>query len=384
MIETADGNYFLIGYSQSYRNGDSDILLMKVSPSGALLWQKILGGYGNDYGRDIIKTSDGNYLIVGSSNSERYTDQDAYLIKIDPNGTVKWSKYIGGMSDDYGFSIKQTSDGGFVMLGQTYSYNAPGGDAYLVKLKSTGDTSWTKRYGGAHGDEGVYITNSGDGGYVFVVRDSSSAGKDVDIRVIKTDANGTVAWNKSYGGTKKDTPKMIQKTLDGGYIIGGHSRSFGWVNPDMWILKCNSGGDTLWTRHYGGYDHEHCYVVRELPGGSLIAVGKTASYGPDFDPIFIKLNSSGNIVVSIDDQLLSESKFNLYPNPATDKVNLILTGGCTQKVCVRSLSGDELYSKDLKLEDELEIDFSDKANGIYLVSLMTTAGSVTKKVVVAR
>lgn len=382
MLATADGNFFLAGYSYSYGGGDMDILLMKIDPAGTLLWTKTYGGNGNDMGRDIIQTADGNYMIIGSSNSPGLGDQNANLIKIDPSGTILWSKLYGGTSNDYGNCVKQTSDGGYIMIGQTFSFGSPGGDAYLVKLNSNGDTTWTKQFGGTLNDEGYYITVATDGGYVFLVRDSSNVGQDIDIRMIKTDANGTIVWNKVYGGNKKDTPKMVQNTSDGGYIIGAISRSFGWINPDMWILKCNSMGDTTWTRHYGGSQNEHCYVVREILDGSYIAIGKTASYSPNFDPIFLKLSPNGSITVGMKELDMVSENVQLYPNPSEGNIYVESKGYEINKVRITNLLGEQVYSKELNKDEPIDIEIPDKRSGVYILTCETGSHSITKKFIV--
>ncbi|MBI2722522.1 MAG: T9SS type A sorting domain-containing protein [Bacteroidetes bacterium] len=381
MLATTDGNYFLVGYSQSYGGGDYDILLMKIDPAGTVLWTQTYGGWGNDIGRDVITTSDGNYVIVGSSNSPGLADQNANLIKIDPSGNVLWSKFYGGTANDYGNSVRQTSDGGYIMLGKTFSYGVGNGDAYLVKLNSNGDTTWTKTFGGPQNDEGEYITIAPDGGYAFLVRDSSSAGKDIDVRFIKTDASGNVVWNKVYGGNKKDTPKMVQTTSDGGYIIGAISRSFGWMNPDMWILKCNSLGDTTWARHYGGTQNEHCYVVREMTDGSYIAIGKTGSYGPNLSAYFLKLNSQGTLTVGLEEQNKNPLTISVYPNPSTGIFNIDLTEIGPANIHINDLLGKEIYTKSINKTGLESIQLNSKP-GIYFMTLKTGKGEVTKKLIV--
>lgn len=382
MLETTDGNYFLVGYSQSYGGGDYDILLIKINPSGDTLWKKTYGSWGNDLARDVIATSDGNYMIVGWSKAPGQPANNANLIKIDPSGTVLWNKMYGGAADDYGNCVKQTSDGGYIMIGQTFNGGAGGGDAWLVKLDSNGDTTWTKRYGGAQNDEGYYITIAPDGGYVFLIRDSSNAGQDIDTRIIKTDATGNVVWNKLYGGDRKDTPKMIQNTSDGGFIACGNSRSFGWINPDMWILKLNSGGDTTWTRHYGGSQNEHCYVIREMADGSYIATGKSASYGPDFDPIFLKLNPEGKIVVGQREFSLAAENIRLYPNPAKGHLTVNITGADIEEISITNLLGQEIYSIGLKNEEQISIDLHQNNPGVYFLSCKTHSQTITKKFIV--
>ena len=381
MLPTNDGNYFLIGYSQSYSGGDMDILLLKIDPAGNQLWLKTYGGTGNDEGRDIIATADGNYMIVGSTNSGM-TSKNANLIKIDPSGTVIWNKTYGGNNDDFGNSIKLCNDGGFIMLGQTFSYGVGNGDAYLVRTNINGDTLWTKTFGGLLSDEGVYVTANTDNTFTFVIRDSSNVGRDIDIRIVKTDASGILIWSKTYGGYKKDTPKMIQPTSDGGYVVAGHSRSFGWITPDMWILKLNNVGDTSWTRHYGGANHEHCYVAREQTDGSYIAVGKTESYGPDMDPIFLKLNPGGSLVTGIKESLISAIDINVYPNPTDGKLTINLTDNKATKITVTDVLGIEIFTKELSNENQITIELIDKKPGVYFLKSTTKNQSITKKFII--
>jgi hypothetical protein len=383
MLPTNDGNYFIIGYSQSYGGGDVDILLLKIDASGNQKWLKTYGGTGNDQGRDIIATADGNYMIVGSSNSYGLTNQNANLIKIDTAGVVKWNKTYGGNSDDFGNSVKQCNDGGFIMLGQTFSYGVGNGDAYLIKTAANGDTLWTKTFGGLLSDEGVYVTANNDNTFTFVIRDSSNVGKDIDIRIVKTDVSGNLTWSKTYGGYKKDTPKMIQPTSDGGYVVAGHSRSFGWINPDMWILKLNNTGDTTWTKHYGGNNHEHCYVVREQIDGSYIAVGKTESFGPDMDPIFLKLNMNGNLITGIEEQIISSNDIDLYPNPNEGILNIDLTNFKAIKITVTDILGVEIYRRELNNNEEnINIKLYDKKPGVYFVKGESETQSVIKKFII--
>jgi hypothetical protein len=381
MLATNDGNYFLVGYSQSYGGGDLDILLQKIDPAGNQIWLKTYGGYGNDYARDITATNDGNYLIVGSSNSQSTTGQNANLIKIDPAGNVIWSKTYGGSANDHGCIVKQCSDGGFIMLGQTYSYGVGNGDAWLVKTNSSGDTTWTKTFGGSQNDEGISLTVNNDDSFTFIIRDSSNAGQDIDTRIVKTNPTGSIIWDKTYGGNKKDTPKMIQKTSDGGYVVAAISRSFGWVNPDMWILKLTSTGDTTWTRHYGGSNNEHCYTVRELTDGSYIAVGKATSFGPTMDPILLKINSNGTLTVGLQ-EFAQNSPIQLYPNPNSGNLNLDLSNFKAKKITITDILGVEIFNKEIENENLLTIKLDDQKSGVYFVKSESETQSVINKFII--
>ncbi len=378
MIATIDGNFFLIGYSQSYGGGDADIFLMKVDQNGNLIWQKTYGGFGNDFGQDIIAVADGNYVIVGWSNSGA-SSNDANIIKIDPAGNVIWNRMLGGVSDDYGHSIKQCADG-LIILGHTMEVG--NGDAYLIKTDNDGIYQWHKTIGGAGYDEGSYINVNGDGSFTFIVRDSSNAGMDIDLRITKTDAGGNVIWSKAYGGDKKDTPKMIQPTSDGGYIIGAISRSFGWINPDMWILKCDGGGDTTWTRHYGGVNNEHCYVVREQPDGSYIAIGKTASFGPDMDAIFLKLNPNGTMAVGVEENKTLANNIRVYPNPSNGTIKIEMPDMKATKITVTNSLGQDIYKREVENLESIDLGLSDKKAGVYFIKCESENYSIIKNIII--
>jgi len=380
MLQAADGNYFIIGYSQSYGGGDYDVLLLKIDPAGNTIWLKTYGGWGNDQGLDIIATSDGNYMIVGNSNSAAMADQDMFLIKIDPAGTVIWNKWLGGSSNDFGNSIQQCSDGGYIVLGNTFSFGA-GGDAYLVKTDAGGNIAWTKTFGGALYDEGVYLHLNTDGSYTFVVRDSSTVGHDIDVRIIKTDMSGNVIWNKAYGGTKKDTPKMIQSTMDGGYVVAAITRSFGLITPDMWIVKLDANGDTTWTRRYGGNQNEHCYVVRELSDGSLIATGKTSSYSPDFEIIFLKMNSSGTLTVGMEETMIHEHGFTIFPNPFNERFVLDAEPASVCEISITDVCGQEVYRNNNVTHGRTEIVLNDRSAGVYFITVQGALRSFTRKII---
>jgi hypothetical protein len=381
MIPSGDGNFLIVGYSQSYGGGDKDIILIKVDADGNAAWTKTYGSWGNDVGDDVIATSDGNFLIVGSSNSGSSTGLNANLIKVDAGGNVIWNKQYGGGSDDFGHSVKQCSDGGFIMLGHSFSYGT-NGDAYLLKTDASGNEAWYKNFGGSQYDEGTYITTNSDGSFTFLVRDSSNAGQDIDVKIIKTDGSGNTVWTKNYGGNKKDTPKMISNTSDGGYIIAAISRSFGWVNPDMWILKTNSAGDTTWTRHYGGVAHEHAYVAKEQGDGSYIVVGKSDSYGPDMDIMFLKLNSQGTLAVGVNELFADAGTIKVYPNPSNGKMKIDLSGTEFARITIKDVVGNEIYAVQGIKEEELSIDLRTQQPGIYFLRCESDKGTALKKFII--
>jgi hypothetical protein len=385
LLPTSDGNYFIVGYTQSFGTGDQNIYLLKINPAnGDTLFTKVYGGFGNEDGKEIAATADGNYVIVGASNSLNYANNDVQLIKINPAGDILWTKYYGGPNYESARSVKLCLDGGFIIAGKTAANSTAVASLYLVKTNPTGDTTWTKTYGGPDSYEGKSILANSDGTYTLCVDDSSGA-RDSDVKVMKIDAGGTIIWNKTYGGTDKDICKMIQPTTDGGYIVAGISRSFGWINPDFWILKFNSTLDTTWTRHYGGAGHEHCFAVKQTSDGGYIAIGHTKSYTPNTQVMFLKLNSEGKFgTVASVDEFASNTTFNVYPNPSEGIMNIDLKGTSEAELIIRNVTGQTVFSERINsstINSSEVVDLKGKESGIYFLTVLSTKQTLTKKII---
>ncbi len=379
MLATNDGNYFIVGSTQSFGGGDQDIYLLKINPSGDTLWTKRYGGFGNEDGNEITATADGNYVIVGGSNSVNLSNNDIQFIKIDPAGSVIWMKYYGGPDYESARSVKLCLDGGFIIAGKTASTSNSVATLFLVKTDASGDTIWTKKYsGGGNSYEGKSILASSDGTYTLCLDDSSGA-RDSDVRVMKISATGSVLWNKMYGGIDKDIAKMIQPTSDGGYIIASVCRSFGWLSPDMWLLKLDALGDTTWTKHYGGPGHEHCYAVRQTADGGYVAVGHTKSYTPNTEIMLIKLDATGKIADGIEEFVVNNS-IGIYPNPTDGLFKITFSDPVSSSVItICNLAGQEIVSE--KINPFQTVDLRGAADGIYFVSVKLNNQLSTKKII---
>jgi hypothetical protein len=380
MIETSDGNFFIVGYTQSFGGGDYDVYLLKIDPAGNIIWQKNLGGFGNEEGREIIKTNDGNYVIVGTTNSNT-SSQNAFLMKVDLSGAVLWTKYYGGPDKEYGNSVQQFSDGSLILTGQTYSSGNGKGDVYLVKTNSNGDVIWSKTFGGVQDEEGVSVVANSDGSCVTVIRDSSG-GRDIDIRVIKADIDGNIVWNKEYYGLAKDTPKRIRATKDGGYIIGAISRSFGWIYPDIWLLKLNAMGDTSWTKHIGWGNHEHCHDLKESAEGGYLVVGHTRSFGPAQQILFMKINDSG--LVSLKKINDAENDWEVFPNPSTGEIQVNLKNHMVSDVHLLDALGKQCEVEVVchATSKSLNLSLKNKKPGVYFLSIVTGEAVLKRKIIV--
>ena len=189
------------------------------------VWEVSFGGSSGDYGYSVQQTSDGGYIMTGHTESFGNGD-DVYLVKADANGVQQWSQTFGGWDYDDGYSVQQTSDGGFVIVGVTYSFGNGDGDVYLVKTDSNGIQQWYRTFGGWDYDYGNSVQQTSDGGYIITghtyLGDTLGA-----VYLIKTNSNGVQQWYKSLGGVDYDEGYCVQQTSDGGYIISGYTRSFG-------------------------------------------------------------------------------------------------------------------------------------------------------------
>ena len=193
---------------------------------------------------------------------------------LEPGDTL-WTRTYGGVDDDIGYSVQQTSDGGYFVAGYTGVY--PQYDFYLVKTDPDGDTLWTRTYGGSGYDKAHCGVQTSDGGYMVAGGTQSFGAGDWDVYLVKTDGNGDSLWTRTYGGDRWDWARSIQQTSDGGYIIAGLTQSFGAGWNDVWILKTDANGDTLWTRTCGGSDQDYGAFVLQTTDGGYIVAGYTIS-----------------------------------------------------------------------------------------------------------
>lgn len=263
------------------------ILFAEIS-SAQITFQKTFGGTGSDAGTGVQQTNDGGYIITGSIANFGAGNSDAFLIKTNAIGDTLWTKTYGGTSDDGGRAVQQTTDGGYVIIGYSSSFN----NIYLLKTTGNGNISWSKTYSGSGTAEGQSVIQTSDGGY-FISGDGN------DINLIKTDSNGDTLWTRVYGGTGSCRAYSVQETNDGGYIINGYAQG-STTGTDYYLLKINAFGDSLWTRTYGGISSEQGRSVKQTNDGGYIIAGKTfASFGVGSDDVYlIRTDSIGNVLWS--------------------------------------------------------------------------------------
>jgi len=294
--QTSDGGYILAGWTISFGAGNNDILLIKTDANGDIIWAKTYGGTSHDYAYSVQQTSDGGYIVAGRTSSFGAGGYDFFLIKTDANGNIIWAKTYGGTSWDNAYSVQQTSDGGYILIGETYSFGAGSNDFLLIKTDANGDIIWAKTYGEWWYDYASSVQQTSDGGYIVAGLTYSFGAGDGDFFLIKTDENGNIQWAKTYGGTYYDRAWSVQQTSDGGYIVAGHTQSFGAGYWDIFLIKTDANGNIQWAKTYGGTNNDWAYSVQQTSDGGYIVAGHTQSFGAGYWDIFlIKTDANGNI-----------------------------------------------------------------------------------------
>jgi len=290
--QTSDGGYIVAGSSESFGAGSLDFWVLKLTSTGEIEWQRTYGGIYWDEAFSIQQTSDGGYIVAGFTLSFGAGDEDSWILKLNSAGDIEWQYTYGGSKHDSFHSVQQTSDGGYIVAGDTASFGDESGDIWVLKLLSTGEIEWQYTYGGIFSDYSPSIQQTSDGGYIVASSSESFDAIDSDFWVLKLDSNGAIEWQHAYGGGDNDCARSIQQTCDGGYIVAGD----GTINNDFWILKLDLSGDIEWQRTYGGDGGNYARSIQQTSDGGYVVAGYTGYFGMgSFDFWILKLDLSGDI-----------------------------------------------------------------------------------------
>ncbi len=282
VLQTSDMGFAIAVETTSFGAGGWDFMLVKTDMNGNLQWNKTYGGAGTDYVNSIISTADGGYLMVGQTNSWGAGGYDLYVIKTDSLGNMQWNKTYGGAGQDKAYGSIRTNDGGYAITGNTDSWGAGLVDYWLVKLDSSGMIQWNMTYGGTNGDAAFSLVQTSDSGYAVVGGQLSFGAGNHDFWLVKTDASGTMQWNKTYGDVAQDICRSLIGTSDGGYAMAGFTNSSGNGGYDVWMVKTDGNGNMQWNKTYGGANNDYLYaytgLIATTDGGYALSAF-TTSYG---------------------------------------------------------------------------------------------------------
>lgn len=262
-----------------------------------ITWTTTFGNNGgNSVGASLVITATGDYVLAGSTDASGNGGLDVYLVKTDANGALLWQKTFGGPYDDEAFDIIRDKDGNYVIAGYTRSSGSGGADVYLIKVDDTGNALWEKTYGGQADDFGYALLESPDGGYAIAGYTRSSGNGGSDAYLIKTDANGALQWQKTYGGTGDDQANSINATADGGYVMSGWSRSF-MSNMEIYLAKIDASGNLQWQNDYPWSTRSNitlAYSVMQIEDGSYIVNGVHFDDNGNQSLRLLSVNSDGS------------------------------------------------------------------------------------------
>jgi hypothetical protein len=346
MLATTDGGLIFTANSGGNQNGDvvrpthggGDNWIVKLTSAGDTSWTRLYGSNINEFSASITQTTDGGYIATSITQASANGDvtrtnhgmDDVWIIKLTSTGDTSWTRLMGGNSSETSDCIRATGDGGSIHIGATGSsqngdvvrINRGGGDVWIIKLNTNGDTTWTRLFGGNSGEGQTKIIQTSDGGYIFSSVTTSSQNGDVvrtnhgssDFWIVKLTSTGDTSWTRLLGGNGAESPADIQQTSDGGYIIVGSSTSTnnGDVTStnhggtDVWVVKLNSSGNMQWNRLLGSTGEDNFPRVRQLSNGEyIISAGTNSGVNGDVQGVnhgssdiwLFKLDANGAIIL---------------------------------------------------------------------------------------
>ena len=274
------------------------ILLSSFSifANAQITFQKTFGSTGYESAYACCQTDDGGYIASGISFTLGAGYADIYLIKTDSNGDLSCTKTYGGSDNDEIESMQPTSDGGFILAGFTQSYGAGSRDVLLVKIDSVGNLLWSKTYGGSGYEYASDVGQTSDGGYILVGYTTSLGPSNGNVYLIKTDANGDSLWIKTFASNNSYEFHSVEQTTDGGYVLAGSVNSFLASSNDFCIIKCDAAGNVTWMKRIGGPDNENAFYAIQTNDGGFIISGGTISFGVGMsDALLVKIDSIGTV-----------------------------------------------------------------------------------------
>lgn len=290
--QTTDGGYIIAGTTMSGSTVDYQAYLIKTNASGDLIWTKTF--HNKDIGgQDVKQTYDGGYIFLGTG----VIFQEAYLFKTDAAGDTLWTRsFYGLVNATRGYSVQQTTDSGYILslTLDLHNISQDSANALLVKTNKTGDIIWTKSYGGPKYDIGYSVQQTNDNGFIMAGNTRSYSADSADVYLVKSNASGDTLWTRTFGGPRNDYGYSVKQTIDNGYIIAGYTNSFGAGGNDIYVVKTNSNGNILWSKTYGGAGNDIGQTIQLTTNGGYVISGYTNSFGANHGYV-LKVDSNGNV-----------------------------------------------------------------------------------------
>lgn len=248
VTQLADGGYAVVGLTASFGAGAEDVYVVRFDPEGAVLWSQSYGGAKDDNGWSVLELESGDLVVAGFTNSFGEGGFDCYLMRTDPSGVLRWSRTFGGAEDDRCWDLLSTVEGGFVLVGETASSGRGARDCYLLETDADGNEQWAATFGGEKDDRCFAVAASSEGGYVVAGQSYSEGAGDRDVYVIGVDRDGVEQWTKTFGGADSDVGHGVVTTSDGDFLVTGYTTSLASEADDPFLVKLSATGELRWTR----------------------------------------------------------------------------------------------------------------------------------------
>jgi len=309
VIENQRGEFIAVGSSDSYGAGEdiTDFWVLKVDANGQMIWNKTFGTHHSiEEAHGIVETGDGNYLVVGTTIifDPEEVPSEIMVIKIDETGNKVWEKHYGGESSEEGTAICRTQEGNFTIVGSTESFGNGKWDFWLVHIDKDGKKLWDKTFGGGDNEMANNIVATVDGGYVMTGYTYSHAtAASFDLWVVKADSKGEQIWAKSFGGLSTDEGHAVIETKKGDIVVAGYTEV--WkpnkenvnTSPDvinMYVVKMDKNGNKIWEQSLGGVGNQHAFdLVESLDEGIVVAGNTDTNDEGGSECLLMKLSPAG-------------------------------------------------------------------------------------------
>ncbi len=294
MIQTPDSGFLVAGMTRSGA-GQNDAFVMKLDLIGMPVWSRAYGGNSDDDARDLIRSSDGNYIFAGMTKSMGLGQSDAFVCKITPAGTVIWASAIGTATlNEAANAIYECSDGSMIIAGTQVV--AARNEIMVAKLNPTGGLLWMRVLQGASNDEATAIVQASDGNYIVTGFTNSWGSGFDDAFILKFDQNGNLLWIRVFGGALPDRGYALANLADGGFVVGGMVESWGNGSRDFMITSFDVNGNWRWSNAVGAGQYDEAYGIDQLNDGGYALVGKSQSFGSAWYAFITRLDAGANLM----------------------------------------------------------------------------------------
>lgn len=401
LLPASDDGYILALTTNSF-GSSYDIGLVRIDATGTVDWLKTYGGSLTENVHDLAPTEDGGYVAIAHAMSPGRSGLDFYLLRVAQNGDSLWARTYGGDEWDWGGSVQQTSDGGYIMAGDTKSFGDDLADAYLVRTDAAGDTLWTRTFGETGIPErAVAVLQAADGGYLLAIETiggvSVAAGETIISKIIKTDATGAVQWSTVLHGGTMSTPANVRELDNGDFMAVGDAYRGDKKGIDAYAIRFDRDGSVVSEWYFGGLGYDGFTAVQQTADGGFVFVGTTESFAPGMgmQVYLVKTDADGTVTGVHDDAAALRPRTvrleGNYPNPFNPATSIRFELPQAMRV---TLTVHDLYGRTVRQlldgapreagSHRIAFDAAGLPSGVYFYSLIADGRRLTGKMMLLR